>query len=78
MCLRWLSGAGQGQKAERGTEPEGPGKAFLSVPAAGGLAWSGRQDGRYEIIAGRLNELATGGYFCGIGNEELLMSRFPI
>ena len=70
MCLRGPSEAGWSRIAERGTEPEGPGRAFLSVPVRG------RQDGSEEKIAGRLNELATGEYFCGISNEELLQLFF--
>ena len=70
MGLRGPCGACRGRIDERGTEPEGPTRAFLSVPVRG------LQDGNEEKIAGRLNELATGEYFCGISNEELMQLFF--
>ena len=68
--VKMVSEAGWGLTAGRGTEPEGPTRAFLSVPLRG------LQDGSEEKIAGRLNELATGEYFCGISNEELMQLFF--
>ena len=44
MCLRGPSEAGQSRKAGRGTEPEEPGRAILSVPAAGGRGGDDRME----------------------------------
>ena len=53
-----------------------PWKGVFVRTCQGELAWRGLQDGSEEKIAGRLNELATGEYFCGISNEELMQLFF--